>query len=186
MIFLKNKGFTLIELLVVIAVIGLLSSIVLVSMKGVREKARIAKAQSELDAYRQALILYEDANTYFPARNVAGCNPWGKGGEGWAVNCLNPDLAPYATFPNKDPWGSNSYYYHCPWCCPLECCFIISLGSDGVWDHGWYHNPNQVHRCGPARAVQYGLRPGSDDVVIFFGQVREHCNYNSATGQCIQ
>ncbi len=36
-------GFTLIELLVVIAIIGLLSSIVLVSLKGVRGKAKIAK-----------------------------------------------------------------------------------------------------------------------------------------------
>jgi len=40
----KNKSFTLIELLVAIAIIGLLSSIVLVSTKGARDKARIAKA----------------------------------------------------------------------------------------------------------------------------------------------
>lgn len=39
----KEKGFTLIELLVVIAVIGLLASIVLVSLRGVREKAKITK-----------------------------------------------------------------------------------------------------------------------------------------------
>jgi prepilin-type N-terminal cleavage/methylation domain-containing protein len=39
----KIKAFTLIELLVVIAIIGLLSSVVLVSLKGVREKAQIAK-----------------------------------------------------------------------------------------------------------------------------------------------
>ncbi len=37
-------GFTLIELLVIIAIIGLISSIVLVNLKGTREKARIAKA----------------------------------------------------------------------------------------------------------------------------------------------
>lgn len=40
-----KKGFTLIELLVVIAVIGMLASIVLVSLKGTREKASIAKAE---------------------------------------------------------------------------------------------------------------------------------------------
>jgi len=38
----RQKSFTLIELLVVIAIIGLLTSIVLVATKGVRDKARIA------------------------------------------------------------------------------------------------------------------------------------------------
>ncbi len=39
----KQKAFTLIEVLVVITIIGILASIVLVSTRGVREKARIAK-----------------------------------------------------------------------------------------------------------------------------------------------
>jgi len=54
----KQKGFTLIELLVVIAIIGLLASIVMVSLNSARGKARVAKAMTELKQLRTAIYMY--------------------------------------------------------------------------------------------------------------------------------
>lgn len=54
----ENKSFTLVELLVVIAIIGLLASVVLVSMAGVREKARIAKGLEFSQSLQHAFGAY--------------------------------------------------------------------------------------------------------------------------------
>ncbi|MEA3295609.1 MAG: prepilin-type N-terminal cleavage/methylation domain-containing protein [Patescibacteria group bacterium] len=63
----KQKGFTLIELLVVISIIGILSSIVLVSMGGARTKARDAKRQTDIRQIGTALELnYMDTENYNP------------------------------------------------------------------------------------------------------------------------
>jgi prepilin-type N-terminal cleavage/methylation domain-containing protein len=53
-----TRGFTLIELLVVIAIIGILSSIVIASLGGTRDKAKRAKIQDELAAARTQAGLY--------------------------------------------------------------------------------------------------------------------------------
>ena len=62
----NQKGFTLIELLVVIAIIGILSTIVLVSVNDARIKARDARRVSELRSIATALEVYYDKYGEYP------------------------------------------------------------------------------------------------------------------------
>lgn len=75
----KQKAFTLIELLVVISIIGLLASVVLVSLNSARAKARDARRRADLRQIATAMDMYFDKyNTYI----VTGYG-WGGGGSGW-------------------------------------------------------------------------------------------------------
>jgi len=55
----KNLGFTLIELLVVISIIGILTTIVMVNVAGVRERARDAQRKSDISQIQKALEMYK-------------------------------------------------------------------------------------------------------------------------------
>ena len=56
----NKKGFTLIELLVVIAIIGMLSSVVLVSLGPARKKSRDARRQSDIRQISLAMEMCSD------------------------------------------------------------------------------------------------------------------------------
>lgn len=67
----QKRGFTLIELLVVISIIGLLASIVMVSLNSARAKARDARRLADLRQIQTALELYYDKNGQYPISS--GC-----------------------------------------------------------------------------------------------------------------
>ncbi len=70
------KGFTLIELLVVIAIIGILSSIVTVSLNAARQKARDVRRISDIRQLQMALQMYYNANdATYPAALEGNLNP---------------------------------------------------------------------------------------------------------------
>src|SRR3989338_305713 len=110
----KRTGFTLLELLVVIAIIGLLASIIIVSVNLARMKARDAKRIADFKQIQNALALYYDDNGKYPIYWSAGSTITSPvieqvrssmSGSSWL-----PELAPY--FPDgkipKDPINNNS------------------------------------------------------------------------------
>ncbi|MAF14135.1 MAG: hypothetical protein CMI53_04570 [Parcubacteria group bacterium] len=107
-----KKAFTLIELLVVIAIIGLLASIVLVSVGGQREKAKIAKAQGDLEAITKALRIYHVDTGSAPPHDHK-----------WDSTCENSFMStgsfapkpagwsgPYLGSWPKNPWGGDYHW----------------------------------------------------------------------------
>lgn len=61
-----TKGFTLVELLVVIAIIGILASIIMVSLGSAKGKSRDAKRQADIKNIQLALSLYYNDNGFYP------------------------------------------------------------------------------------------------------------------------
>ncbi len=124
-----KKGFTLIEILIVIAIIGILATIVLVSLNGARKKANIVKAQVEIrQIYNGISMLNLDSDEWLAHKEPEEVEPGASGneicGDGCAyslgddeVGLLNNDSSdPYDNWDGPyintiiDPWG-NEYFF---------------------------------------------------------------------------
>lgn len=101
---LKSKpGFSLIELLVVIAIIGMLAMNVMITLGGVKAKARDAARIANIEQVVKALQNYELDNNMYPFADCPSCT-FG----GWEISAQEPDqfiepLSPYVSKTPLDP-----------------------------------------------------------------------------------
>ncbi|TSC53530.1 MAG: general secretion pathway protein G [Parcubacteria group bacterium LiPW_39] len=108
----KQKGFTLIELLVVIAIIGILATIVMVSLNTARGKARDARRVSDVRQIQLALQMYYDTAGSYPTTI-----------QGLAI--LKPT---YISAVPLDPDGNTNY----PYCSPGSAAYPYHLGTKAL------------------------------------------------------
>lgn len=106
------RGFTLIELLVVIAIIGMLSSIIIVSLNSARAKARDAIRLQELSQIKKALDMYFLDNGSYPTCNGAENCATLPGGASGLMSDMGLTPKYIAAMP-QDPLndGSHAYVY---------------------------------------------------------------------------
>jgi prepilin-type N-terminal cleavage/methylation domain-containing protein len=109
-----TKGFTLIELLVVIAIIGILASVVLVSLQSARKKGSDARVMSAVQQIRTSLETSTNGSSY-PDLVIAGAPHWysarptnATGSTGGNIDTLVGDILSQQTSAGiTSGWGIN-------------------------------------------------------------------------------
>jgi prepilin-type N-terminal cleavage/methylation domain-containing protein len=99
----SERAFTLIELLVVVAIIGLLASIILVSLGQAQKKGRDSRRLGDLKEIQTALELYYTDHTSYPVATS----------QTTASTALASALAPtYIASVGDDPLGGSYHYVY--------------------------------------------------------------------------
>jgi prepilin-type N-terminal cleavage/methylation domain-containing protein len=118
-----EKGFTLIELMISIAIIGILATIAIPNFLAYRERAKIARAKSELKTFQTSLIILQlDTNMWPNNIDDAGIAA-GTCDSGEIDDLRDPDVGlldtngnfpdwagPYLDEIPVDPWGKDYWF----------------------------------------------------------------------------
>ena len=116
----KARGFTLIELLVVIAIIGILASIIIVSLGSAKAQGRDAKRISDLRNISLGLETYYNDNGHYP------CDIYSNPG---ASACQPAFFGTYMSVVPKDPSGNTPYKYAALSTANTAVCNFYHLGA---------------------------------------------------------
>src|SRR5689334_1890114 len=104
----SQGGFTLIEIMVVVVIIGLLAAVIVPSVVGQVDKARVTKAKADVSALESALTLYRLDNSKYPTTEqglaALTTQPTDPSIRNWRPGGYLTKKVP------KDPWG-NDYLY---------------------------------------------------------------------------
>lgn len=114
-----SKGFTLIELLIVIAIIGVLTSVVIVSQSNSNARSRLAKNIAELQSISTALEAYHALHGSYPVSQgwQGYCSNFGANlGVNWipelAADGLGDGTLPIDPRNNGNCWDGQAQYLH--------------------------------------------------------------------------
>lgn len=123
----RDAAFTLVEILVVVIVLGILAAFVIPNLGGESDRAKVARAQSDIATLTTAIARLRLDIGRIPAEDeglsLLREPPTDETGEFWKGPYLTKSVP-------KDPWG-HSYNYYSPAPNGIDEYGVESLGRDG-------------------------------------------------------
>ena len=122
----NSKGFTLIEILIVVVILSILAITVVPQFLDQPAKARVARAQSDIQSLKKALSMYKLDNYNYPSTSQ-GLSALVSKPAGQPI-AKNWKPGGYIENMIKDPWGNDYQYLNPGVHSSID---IYSLGADG-------------------------------------------------------